>query len=116
MGVISTAKVVIESDQAGRPKTTHPGNREWVTAIETISARGEAIPPLIIFEVVIYQAAWYENGLPSNWSITVSENGWTYKEIGFEWLVNTFDRYTKDRTIGRYRLLILDGHGSYVTP
>lgn len=28
MGVISTAKVVTESDQAGRPRTTQPGNRE----------------------------------------------------------------------------------------
>ena len=27
-----------------------------------------------------------------------------------------FERHTKDRTIGVYRLLILDGHSSYVTP
>ena len=54
IGVISTAKVVIGSDRAGRPRTTQPGNREWVTVIETVCARGLAIPPLIIFEAVIY--------------------------------------------------------------
>jgi len=27
-----------------------------------------------------------------------------------------FDRYTKERVLGRYRLLILDGHGSHATP
>ena len=27
-----------------------------------------------------------------------------------------FDKHTKDRSVGRYRLLILDGHGSHVTP
>ena len=48
-----TAKVVIGIDRAGRPRTTQPGNRKWVTVIETISARGVAIPPLIIFEAVM---------------------------------------------------------------
>src|SRR5438876_7493949 len=115
MGVVATAKVVTGSDRAGRPRTIQPGNREWVTVIESISARGEAIPPLIIFEAVMHQAAWYNN-LPCNWSIAVSENGWTNNEISFEWLINIFDRYTKDRTVGQYRLLILDGHGSHVTP
>jgi hypothetical protein len=117
MGVISTAKVVTGSDRAGRPRTTQPGNREWVTVIETVCARGFIIPPLIIFEAVMHQSIWYENGiLPYDWSIGVSENGWTNNEIGLIWLKNVFDKYTKDRTIGRYRLLILDGHGSHVTP
>jgi len=117
MGIISTAKVVTGNDRAGRPRTTQPGNREWVTVIETVCARGLAIPPLIIFEAVMHQAVWYENGLlPYDWSIGVSENGWTNNEIGLTWLKIVFDKYTKDRTIGRYRLLILDGHGSHVTP
>ena len=117
MGVISTAKVVTGSDRAGRPRTTQPGNREWVTVIETVCTRGFAIPPLIIFEAVMHQAAWYKNGnLPYDWSIGVSENGWTNNEIGLIWLKTVFEKHTKDRTIGRYRLLILDGHGSHVTP
>lgn len=117
MGIISTAKVVTGSNRAGRPRTTQPGNREWVTVIETICARGHTIPPLIIFEAVMHQAAWYENGLlPYDWSIAVSENGWTNSQIGLTWLKTVFDKHTKDRSIGRYRLLILDGHGSRVTP
>jgi hypothetical protein len=63
MGVILTAKVVIGTDRAGRPRTTQPGNREWVTVIKAICARGFSIPPLVIFEAVMHQAAWYENGL-----------------------------------------------------
>jgi hypothetical protein len=61
MGVISTAKVVTGTDRAGRPRTTQPGNREWVTVIEAVSACGFAILPLIIFEAVMHQAAWYSN-------------------------------------------------------
>ena len=116
MGVISTAKVITGTDRAGRPRTTQPGNREWVTVIEAICARGFAIPALVIFEAVMHQASWYEDGLlPPNWAIGVSENGWTTNEIGLWWLQH-FNKYTKDRTVGRYRLLILDGHGSHVSP
>jgi hypothetical protein len=31
------------------------------------------------------------------------------------WLEQVFDRYTKAKARRRYRLLILDGHGSHVT-
>ncbi len=72
MGVISTAKVVTTSDRLGRPRTTQPGNREWVTVIEAICAAGFTIRPLIIFEGVMHQASWYEDGsLPQGWSIGV---------------------------------------------
>jgi hypothetical protein len=65
----------------------------------------------------MHQAAWYKNGLlPYDWSIGVSENGWTNNEIGLTWLKTVFDKYTKNHSVGRYRLLILDGHGSHVTP
>jgi hypothetical protein len=46
----------------------------------------------------------------------VSENGWTNNSLCQFWLENIFDKYTKDRTVGRYRLLIFDGYGSHVTP
>jgi len=76
MGVVSTAKVITGTDRAGRPRTIQPGNREWVTVIETICARGIAIPPLVIFEAVMHQAVWYADGLiPPDWAISVSANG-----------------------------------------
>jgi hypothetical protein len=114
MGVIATGKVVTGSDRAGRPRTIQPGNREWVTIVETVSSQGVLIPPLVIFEGIMHQRAWYQN-LPIDWTIGVSNNGWTTNEIGLFWLEKVFNRFTKDRTIGRYRLLILDGHGSHMT-
>jgi hypothetical protein len=47
--------------------------------------------------------------------IAVSDNGWTTDELGVEWNKH-FNRCTASRTSGAYRLLILDGHGSHVTP
>lgn len=113
MGVIATAKVVTGSDRAGRPRTVQPGNREWVTIIETINTRGFAIPPLVIFEAVWHQASWYSM-LPLDWTIGVSDNGWTTNEIGLYWLEHVFEKHTREHTIGTHRLLILDGHNSHM--
>jgi hypothetical protein len=115
MGVIGTARVVTGSQRAGRALMTQPGNREWVTVIEAVNASGWALPPIIIFAGKMHQTAWYET-LPSQWTIVVSENGWTNDKIGLIWLQNVFDKHTKTRTIGQRRLLILDGHGSHATP
>jgi hypothetical protein len=60
----------------------------------------------------MHQAAWYDN-FPPDWSLEVSENGWTTNEIGLHWLEHVFDKHTAKRTVGQYRLLVLDGHGSH---
>ena len=54
IGVIGTAKVVTESQRAGKALVIQPGNREWVIAVEAINASGWALPPMIIFAGKIY--------------------------------------------------------------
>jgi hypothetical protein len=116
MGILSTAKVVTGSDRVGKPFSIQPGNREWVTLIECICTRGIAIPPIVIFQAALHQRTWYENGLlPQDWSIAVSENGWTTNSIALHWLEHVFDKHTKRQSVGQYRLLLLDGHGSHVS-
>jgi hypothetical protein len=73
---------------------------------------------MIIFAGKVHQSVWYDSDdhqLPSDWVIALSDNGWTNDALGLFWLKNMFDKHTKNRTIGRYRLLILDGHGSHGT-
>src|SRR5450432_3333418 len=116
MGVISTAKVVTGAERSNRPVAVQPGNREWVTAIDCISSAGWSLPPVIIFEGKVHQSTWYTDTLPMDWTIAVSENGWTDDKLGLIWLQSIFEKHTAHRTNGVYRLLILDGHGSHVTP
>jgi hypothetical protein len=71
---------------------------------------------VIIFEGVMHQSPWYIETLPRDWRIGVSENRWTDDKLGLTWLQDIFQPYTACRTKGIYRLLIIDGHGSYVTP
>jgi hypothetical protein len=54
MGVISIAKVVTSTER-DRTVSLQPGNREWVTAIESINSTGWVLPPMIILKGVMHQ-------------------------------------------------------------
>jgi hypothetical protein len=113
IGMIASGMVVTGTDRRGRPKSVQPGNREWITVIQAINAAGWAIQPFIIGGGQYHLANWYrESNLPGDWAIATSQNGWTDNEIGLEWLKH-FDRCTSNRSVGSYRLLILDGHESH---
>jgi hypothetical protein len=114
MGVIGSMKVVTGSERRTRPNLIQPGNREWVTNIQSICAAGYATPPFIIYKGRVHISAWYEEkDIPYDWKLSVSENGWTNNQLGLEWLKH-FDEHTKSRQVGSYRLLILDGHESHL--
>ena len=114
MGAISSRSVVTDSENRGRPKTVQQGDREWASIIQDINAKGWAIPPFIILSGRDHLLPWYkeQDAIPKNWSIEVSETSWTNNELGLRWLKH-FDECTKRRTVGTYRLLILDGHQSH---
>jgi hypothetical protein len=82
-----------------------------------VNARGWSLPPLIIFAGKTFQSTWFKNDPRyANWSIVMSQNGWMNDEIGLSWLKEIFEPFTRVRKRGTYRLLILDGHGSHLTP
>ena len=113
MGVISSAMVVTRADRRGKPKLAQPGNREWVTVIQGVNSQGWAIPPFIVVAGQNHLANSYEDrDIPTDWVISVSSNGWTTNEIGFDWIQH-FDKHTKTRSTAGYRLLILDGHENH---
>lgn len=113
MGILGTTTIVTTSNRTTKAKLIQPGNREWVTAIQGVNSQGWAIPPYLIFKGRWHLASWYEKEqFPSDWRIAVSENGWTTNEVTLDWLKH-FDKYTRSKISGVYRLLILDGHESH---
>ena len=117
MGLVATAKVVTRAEMTSQPFLIQPGNREWVTSIECINSTGWVLPPCIIFKGKVHIEGWYQDtALPHNWHIEVSDNGWTTDKIGLRWLQKVFIPTTTSHMTGKYRLLVLDGHGSHLTP
>jgi hypothetical protein len=113
MGVICPAMVVTRADRRGRGKAVQPGNREWATAIACINSEGWSVPPFLVVQGKNHLANWYtDGGLPHNWVVKPTNNGWTNNETGLEWLQH-FDRHTAARAKGPYRMLVLDGHESH---
>ncbi|KFZ20684.1 hypothetical protein V502_03067, partial [Pseudogymnoascus sp. VKM F-4520 (FW-2644)] len=99
IGVISTTTVVTSSERRGRPKSKQPGNREWVTVIQGVSALGWALPLFVVVKGKFHLRSWYKDGqLPKTWKVHPSENGWTTNEITLDW-VKHFNQYTRPRTI-----------------
>ena len=70
----------------------------------------------MIFEGKVHQSTWYRTiGIPNDWTISLSENGWINDDLGYKWLVEVFDKYTKNRVVDKYRLLLLDDYKSHFT-
>ena len=103
MGLVATAKVIMQDDHIGRPVLTQSGNCEWVTVVEAINSYGWALPPMVIFAGKTHRTTWYENNqIPLEWSIAVSDNGWTNDKLGLEWLQKVFEPHTKACMKGQY--------------
>jgi hypothetical protein len=95
------------------------GNRAWVTLLACVCGDGTALPPGLLYDSAnsTIQSSWVEEIQPGVHSVLVSSSptGWTNNDIGLAWLQQVFDRFTKTKARRKWRLLILDGHGSHVT-
>ena len=112
LGVCTNSQVVA---RAGKRKAyvKTPGDREWVSILETISATGQKLRCMVIFKGQSLQTTWFPSKSVPDWLYTTSKNGWTSHEIGFEWLRRIFIPDTQPHG-NHWRILILDGHGSHV--
>ena len=110
---LGSVKVLVGRDDLLK----HRGAREKrtvVTAVETISADGRYLDPMVIWPASTHRADWTTYPTPG-WIYACSESGYTDSRISLEWLKRVFDPQTKERANGRPRLLIFDGFGSHET-
>jgi hypothetical protein len=92
-------------------------SRISVTAIECMSMTGYLLPPLLILPGKHQMSDWYDSNrdhLPNQYMIKTSDNSYTNDKIAYHW-IHHFDSFTKVRTTGPYRLLLMDNHGSHLT-
>jgi hypothetical protein len=107
-------QIVLGSSHKKSTRIKTPNEREWVTAIETISAAGKKIRPLIVFKGQSVQLQWFSHTDCPDWLYTSSEKGWTSNEIGLQWLKTIFIPETQPED-KEWRILVVDGHGSHIT-
>ena len=118
MGYSKRTKVITRRGLKN-PRVTvkQDGSREFVTAMEAVSADGYVFPSFLIEKGKVHHIGWYMNLHEDDTEafFAVSPKGWTDDELALWWLKNIYDPYSKERCPGETRLLILDGHGSHIT-
>ena len=112
LGVCTNTRV-LSSSKKKKAYIRSPENREWVSIIECVLVTGRKLRCAVIFKGQSLQTTWFPSSYVPDWIYTTSENGWTSKAIGVEWLQRIFIPETAVSD-GQYRLLILDGHGSHI--
>ncbi|TKA24784.1 hypothetical protein B0A54_17548 [Friedmanniomyces endolithicus] len=88
--------------------------RTTITAVECISASGEALDPMIIWPASTHRANWTTQSTPG-WYCAYSDGGYTDSYLSLQWLKLVFDPQTKERANRRPRVLICDGFGTHET-
>jgi hypothetical protein len=114
LGHSQNTMVVTATESRRRPKALVSDSTQWQTVIACVNAQGWSVPPYVIFAGKEMNRAWF-HCLPPTWKLGVSPKGWTSFDHGTSWIKH-FNEYTKHRTVGQKRLLILDGHESHMTP
>ena len=115
MGMVDSGKIIVSKNEMSR-YMAQPGHREWASLIECISDDGFVVPAYIIFAGKRIMEEWAKSFPDPQATFRVGDKGWTDEEIDAHWIRDTFDLYTKLRTTGSHRLLILDSQGSHVSP
>ncbi|KAH5101982.1 hypothetical protein HBH71_224410 [Parastagonospora nodorum] len=122
IGIVGTSKRVFSKRQWDKKEvraSLQDRSREFLTLLACICADRSSLLPSLIY-------ASTQGAIRSNWVegitagdhdvfITSSQSGWSNNDVSLAWLEQVFDRCTKNKP-GRWRLLILDGHGSHLTP
>jgi hypothetical protein len=121
MGVLSKQKRIFSKQVYERGQVRQvlqDGSREWITTIACICADGSSLSPSLIYKAVSgkIQSSWLQDYDPEEHSCYIgsSPTGWTTEDFGMSWLRDIFDRETKAKARQKWRLLLLDGHGSHV--
>ena len=122
IGKISKSKRVFSKPlykQKHSRQASQDGNRKWITLLSCICGDGSWLPPGLIYaaETQNIQSSWVDDLDKDTHSVftAVSPSGWTNDDAALSWLEQIFNRFTKRKCRRRYRLLIVDGHGSHLT-
>ncbi|KAH7464053.1 hypothetical protein FOMA001_g17962 [Fusarium oxysporum f. sp. matthiolae] len=110
--------VIGSSDRRRKAFLKGSQSRTWTTFIEAVTADGRLLKPGIIFKGKELQQQWFidEFRKIADWYYITSDNGWTDNHIAVEWLKEVYLPQTQPADESGARLIILDGHGSHVSP
>jgi hypothetical protein len=114
---------VVFDRRTGPPISITSGSTGWVTSVESISASGDVLQPLVLHRGTLPHQPFDSWFPPSkdcpNWFWGFTKKGWTNDTYGVTWIRDIFIPQTRrgrpEDDTSYWRILILDGHGSHAT-
>ena len=116
MGISPRTRCVTKRGR-NNPRVKQDGKREFITALEAVSADGFVFPSFLIAKGTKHCFDWYKNVHEEDKDarFAVSKKGWTDNIMAMHWLTEVYNPISRDRCPGPgKRLLILDGHVSHI--
>ena len=96
MGLTMKVKVICKREKKNTRKN-QIGKREMITLIETISAEGNVLPPIIIYKgQAHYQGRTALVKAGDTAFFAISDKGWTSRSIGLDYLTENFEPHTSE--------------------
>ena len=93
------------------------GSQEFLTLLACICADGTKLPPALIYQGdhADLLDTWVEDFNEGDEAYFATMlNGWSCDSLGLQWLQKVFHPHTEKKARNQRRLLIVDGHSSYV--
>jgi hypothetical protein len=94
------------------------GSQACITVLATVCTNGSFLDPAVIFKGKgALWSGWVHNIEVRKHQVfcTTSLSGWPNDNVGLAWLEQVFDWHTKCKAWLKYRILIVDSHGSHLT-
>ena len=82
------------------PRVKQDGKRDFITALEAVTADGFVFPPCLIGKGNVHAFSWYKHITAEDRDArrAVPPKGWADSKIGYNWLTNLYDPISKART------------------
>lgn len=92
----------------------------WVSVIESVTAEGRRLTPVVVFTGASLQGQWYpdyfrQQPVIRHWKYDYSPTGFSNERIALKWLNEIYLPETRPENPAQWRLLILDEASSHIT-
>ena len=111
IGIPGGERVIIPRE-AKELYTPSPENRMSITILETVSAVGKVIPPVLVVPAKIHMDSWYHNNLQGIELILLSDSRFSNSQLALRWLEHFVEHTAPYENM---KVLLLDSHVSHTS-
>lgn len=110
---VGKSQWIVTSSRTKRHFLISDNNREYVSAVEAVSATGIVLDPMLILPGRVHLERFYQD-LKDEVLIGLSDTGYANDELTYAYIQH-FERQSRRTRRGAHRILLCDGYKSHLT-